>query len=442
MKNEIISNFEGKSIAILGFGKEGRSTYQFIRRFFKDIDITILDKENIVNDEVFLGDNHVKFVSKNYFENLDKYDIVMKSPGVSLKDIDTSNVNISSQIEMVIECFKDKVIGITGTKGKSTTTSLIYNILKENGKDAVLAGNIGIPVFDVLDNVNGDTYIVLEISSHQLEFLKISPHIGVVLNLFEDHLDHAGSIIHYHDIKMNMFKYQNSEDYMIYCSDNDTLRKLVLKNDYKGHKYDVSLSSDAYVCLKNGKVYCDKQEVFDSSIKRNLLGIHNFENIMVAFLVSRLLKLDDNITLKAISNFQALDYRLQYIGSVKNVKYYVDTLATIPSATIEAIEAIGDVNTLIFGGMDRGISYKGFSDYLKKTNIEHFICMPTTGHAIGKYLPIDRVYFVDSLKEACDLALEVTKEGTSCVLSPAAASYEQFKNYAEKGDKFKEYILK
>lgn len=444
MKDKILAKLKNKKIAILGFGREGQATYKLIRQAYQDLQLTIIDKDNQSNNELLKNDKNITFIyGPSYLNQLDIYDLVIKTPGISLKDIDTQNVKITSELELVLECAKNRIIGVTGTKGKSTTASLIYNILIANSLPAVLAGNIGLPVFEILDDIKEDTYIVLEMSSHQLEYVKFSPHIGVVLNLFEDHLDHAGSVKHYHDIKMNMFRYQNESDYMVYCQDNQTLNNLVAQNNFKGQHYTVDLtSSNATTYLKNDKIYYQNQEVFNSDLKRNLLGIHNLENIMVAYTVSKILNLNDTCTLKAISEFKSLEYRLELIATINDVQYYTDTLATIPSATIEAINAIPNINTLIFGGMDRGISYEGFAQELTKSNIEHFICMPTTGHTIGASLPKERTYFVNTLEEACLLAKKITKPHTSCILSPAAASYEQFKNYAEKGDKYKEYILK
>ncbi len=442
MKDKIIEKLKDKKIAILGFGREGKATYKFIREFLPKKDIVIIDKNDVSEDELVCLDTHLSFIYGNeYLSNLGDYDYVIKTPGISLKDVDTSGVNITSEIELVLEVAKDRVIGITGTKGKSTTSSLIYSILKKNGVDAVFAGNIGIPVFQMLDQVNDETMFVIEMSSHQLEYLNVSPYIGIVLNLFEDHLDHAGSVKHYHEIKMNMFRNQNENDYMIYCSDNEALNKMVNTNHFKGKQYNVNMSEEAITTINDDMICYKGVPAFSKDIKRNLLGLHNLENIMVAFTVSKILNLNDNLTLEAISEFKPLEYRLECIGELEHVKYYVDTLATIPSATIEAIEALDDINTLIFGGMDRGISYEGFAEYLNNTKIEHFICMPTTGHKIGADLDKERTYFVETLEEACKLAKEITKKGTSCILSPAAASYEHFKNYAEKGDKYKEYIL-
>ena len=442
MINEIINMFKNKKIGILGFGREGIATYNFIRKYLQDIPITIIDLVNQSNNNVVSNDHNVNFVyGDNYLENLEQYDLIMKTPGISLKDIDTNNLNITSQMEILLQLYRDKVIGVTGTKGKTTTTTLIYKILKKNGLDAILAGNMGIPVFSILDNIKDDTILVLEMSSHQLEFINVSPHIGIVLNLFEDHLDHAGSLENYYNAKMNMFKYQNSNDYMIYCQDNVNLNNIIKERNFKGQKLTIDMHNKATTYLNNDIVYYKDIEVFNSNMERKLKGLHNLENIMVAYTVSKVLNLDDRKTIQAIKEFEPVAYRLENIGVVDGVTYYVDTLATIPEATINAIKAIDDINTLIFGGMDRGISYDIFIDFLQKSNIEHFICMPTTGHRIAKYLSQDKVYLVDTLEEACSLAKKITKKNKVCLLSPAASSYNQFKNYAEKGDKFKEYIF-
>ena len=162
---------------------------------------------------------------------------------------------------------------------------------------------------------------------------------------------------------------------------------------------------------------------------------------MVALLMSEILNLDLKTTQETITNFQPLAYRLEKVGEVNNITYYVDTLATIPAATIEAINSLSNVNTLIFGGLDRGISYKELIDYLQKSSVEHFICMPMTGHEIGKQLNKDKTFFVNNLEEAVTMAKKITKEHTICLLSPAAPSYNEFKNYQEKGDKYKEFVF-
>lgn len=440
MMNKIIEKLKDKNIAILGFGKEGSSTYQFIRKYLPYLKLTILDKNEVKPS----NDNNLEIITgDNYLENLEQYDLIIKTPGISLKEINTENIEekITSQLELFLEVYRDNTIGITGTKGKSTTTSLIYNIIKDQNENTILAGNIGTPILSTLENCNETTTFVIEMSSHQLEYLHVSPHIGIVLNLFEDHLDHAGTVEHYHNIKMNMFRYQTNEDYMIYFEDNEALKKKVANENWQSKIYKISqINANAEVYQKDNWIYFQNKPIYDIDSKRNLIGTHNLRNIMAALTVSQILELDLNKTKETIANFKTLAYRMENIGIVDNVTYVVDTLATIPEATIASIEALQNVNTLIFGGMDRGISYEQLIEYLSKTSIEHLICMPTTGHMIAKHLPQEKVYLVNNLEEAVKLAKQITEKNTICLLSPAASSYEQFKNYQEKGDKFKEYV--
>ena len=447
MIEKIINSLKDKKIAILGFGREGKSTYKFIRKYLKDEEVTIIDQVDIKDNnlEMFKDDNKVYFVSgDNYLDNLDKYDIIIKSPGISLNKIDISSFasKISSQMELLLSVAKDKVIGVTGTKGKSTTSSLIYEILKKKYK-VLLAGNIGKPIFD-LDLDEDVDYYVLEMSSHQLEYLDVAPRVGIILNLFQDHLDRALSVEHYHEIKMQMFKKQTENDYSIYCSSNDNLRKKVNETKLKGKLLAVDITGqdkNAFIKMIDNKVYYYDKVVFDCNLKRNILGNHNLENIMVCCMVGKLFEIEDETILKVVSSFKSLPYRMEYVGEINEVKYYVDTLATIPEATEEAIKALDKIDTLIFGGMDRGISYEEFVTFLQNSQINNFICMPKTGYDIGHKLKDKKVYYTEMIDEAVKVAKEVTKKGSICILSPAAASYEYFKNYQEKGDRFKELVL-
>ena len=444
MIEAIVKKLIGKKIAILGFGREGIATYDFINRYIDNSDITIIDKdEKLIEKNPFLKNANV-VLGDNYLDNLDIYDIIIKTPGISFKNIDITNIKdkITSELELLLEVNSKNVIGITGTKGKSTTTTLTYEIIKNQIDNTVLVGNIGIPIFSMLDNCDDDTLFVTEMSSHQLEFIKKSPHIGVVLNLFEDHLDHAGTLKHYFDIKLNMFRYQESNDYMIYCSNNIELNNLVNKNSFKSEKYIVNPYNNANVTIKDNMVTFDGEEIYDINSKRNLLGSHNLENIMVSLTITKILGLDIEKAVDIINNFKGLEFRLENIGKVDGVIYYTDTLATIPEATIEAINALKSVDTLIFGGMDRGISYDDFIKFLNTTNISNFICMPTTGHVIGKKLNSSKVKYVETLDEAVNLAKKLTAKGKICLLSPAAASYGFFKNYEDKANKYKELVYK
>lgn len=442
MIDKIVNILKDKKLAILGFGREGKTSYQFIRKYLPNSNITIIDEVDYSNDELVKNDSNTSFIyGDNYLDNLNDYDLILKTPGISLFGIDVDMNKITSQLELLLEVHRDHMIGITGTKGKSTTTTLAYSILNENGIKSVLVGNIGTPAFSMIEEVDDDTYFVVEMSSHQLETLNHSPHIGVILNLFQDHLDHTGSIEAYHNAKMNMFRYQDSNDYAIYYKDNETLNDRVGNLDIKSTKITVSTNDIADIYLKDNNVYYNGDIVFNKDLKRNVLGDHNFINIMVCFVIGRLFNISESDILKTISNFKPLQYRMENLGEFEGVYYYVDTLATIPEATLATISAIENIDTLIFGGLDRGISYEGFADKLIYSGINNFICMPKTGYDIGKDLPKEKTYFAEDLKTAVEIAKKVTAKGKICILSPAAASYEYFKNYAEKGDKYREYIF-
>ena len=444
MYEKIISKLKNKNIAILGFGREGKSTYNFIKKYLKQ-KVTILDRNDFNID-----DNDVlKIVGDNYLDNLDKYDLIIKSPGISLKDIDLSRIEdkITSQLELLLEVYKDNIIGITGTKGKSTTTCLLYEVIKKQFDNTFLLGNIGIPVFDEIENYTEDSILVIEMSSHQLEFIKVSPHIGIVLNLYEDHLDHDGTVEHYHHNKMNILRFQNENDYAIYSSDDDNIRRLIEEDNYKGIKHTIRFDNEElegnYTRIKDKEIFFNGELIYEDK-ERLLLGNHNLKNIMFVLTVIKYLGFDVSKAYDVIRNFKGLKYRMEYIGTYNDIKYYNDTIATIPEATISAISAIGDVDTLIFGGMDRKINYNDFINYLSQSNVNNFICMPTTGNIIGKELEKvnKNVLYTEKLEEAFNLSQKYTKKHMTCLLSPAAASYEFFKNFEEKGKAFEDIVKK
>lgn len=449
MFQKIIEQLKNKKIAILGFGLEGRSSYTWIRKHLKSESITILDgnvalesdlqPKNDANLDWILGDT--------YLQDLSIYDVIIKTPGVSLKDIDIEPFRdkITSQLELLLEVDRQNVIGITGTKGKSTTSSLLYQIGKDQNKKIMLLGNIGKPILDAIDEMDEDTLLVVEMSSHQLEYIKVSPHIAVILNLYEDHLDHAGTVEHYHESKLNIFRYQTQDDIAIYCSDNETLQKKIEANHFSGRRYKVALDNGTNpdVCLKNDTVYVQEKALYDTKQPRKLLGMHNLENIMIDLCICKLLNFDLKQAANTIAEFEPLEHRMEKVGTYHEITYYSDTIATIPEATKEAIESLPNIDTLIFGGMDRHIDYTDFIEYLKTGKVRNLIAMPTTGIQIANALKEEKnlnVYTVETLEEAVAVAKQVTEKGKSCLLSPAASSYEYFKNYKEKGDCYKRLV--
>lgn len=446
MINNIVEYLSDKKIAILGFGMEGKSTYSFIRKYL-DISLTIIDKNNPYDNMAELNnDPNIEVIyGDNYLDNLDKYDLVIKSPGVITKDIDVSNIKFTSQLELLLKYHKDHVIGITATKGKSTTSTLTYEILKSCGVDTILVGNIGKAIFEEIENIKVETFVVVEMSALQLEFVDVSPHIGVIINLYEDHLDHAGTVEHYHANKLNIFKYQDKNDYAVYCKDIEPLNSYI-DDRYKAIKYGIDFNSNYdvnvtsiignYVCLNN-------EQIYDINSHRLLLGDHNLRNIMIVLTIARILNLDMNKVIDTINSFKGLEHRLEYVGKYNDIIYYNDAIATIPDATINAIKSLKKVDTLIFGGMDRGIDYQQLVDYLNSGIVRNLICMPTTGYKIADMITNNHVnvYKTQMLDEAVKIAKQITAKEHICLLSPAAASYEYFKNFQEKGRRFKQLVV-
>lgn len=443
MYRKIIDKIKDKNVAILGFGKEGISTYKFIRRHL-DQKLTIIDKNvNLKENNSFLNDdNNLDFVlGDNYLDNLENYDLIIKSAGVSLKDIDETKIidKLTSQYAFILEDTDLFTIGVTASKGKTTTTTLIYEVIKNQKDNVYLLGNMGNPPLDQIENFNKDSILVIELAALQLQYVKKSPKISCLLNLFEEHLDYFGEKEKYYNAKLNIFRYQENNDYGLYFKDNKTLYNYVSNMNLNSNLIDISQKDEAVVSLKENKVYINEELVYTDDSKRKLLGNHNLENIMFALYITKILNLDLNKAIDVINNFNPIEHRMEYVGTFKQIKFYNDSIATIPEATINCIEALKDVDTLIFGGKDRGIDYNDFITYLNNSNINNFICMPDTGFKIGEKLN-KNTYFIDDLNEAVIKAYEVTKKGKSCLLSPAASSYNSFKNFEEKGNLYKEYV--
>lgn len=336
-------------------------------------------------------------------------------------------------------------IGITGTKGKSTTTSLMYKILIDQKKDAFLLGNIGEPIFNDIESFTKESIGVIELSSHALEFVKKSTNIGIILDIFEEHLDHYKSLEKYIEAKYNLAKYQKSSDYLIYNFDNEFMKNYNFK--YKENDYAVSFSQKPNtknsVFLENNFIYCNNKKVMDINEKINLKGSHNINNIMFIFAVCDILNLDIEKTVDTIKNFKPLEHRMEFVGNFDGIDYYNNSIATIPEATISDMKAIDNINTIIVGGKDRGVNLHELINALKNNStIENIICLPKTGEYIRDGL-IDsgkNVQFTNELEEAVKLAKQVTKKGMVCLLSPAASSYGYFKNFEERGNLFKKYV--
>ena len=457
MLEKLLNYLENKKILILGFGKEGESTYLFLRKHFLEKKLEIVDKNmNLLTDKPYLlEDINVEVVlGEDYFRDIDYFDIVLKTPGISLKDFDISKFEnkITSQLELLLEFVPCYTIGVTGTKGKSTTSSLIYQMIKEQGKDVMLLGNIGEPIFNDIDDMKKDTILVLELSSHALEFVKKSPNIAILLDIYEEHLDHYSSMEKYIEAKFNVAKFQSKNDIFIYNASNRYMQEFNF--DYKKSDYAIieedselsktlNLKSDNYVLINEDRIYFNKTKLFDSKLNMQLKGKHNENNVLFVLTVAKILNLDMEKAKNTIENFKNLEHRMEFVAEINDVKYYNDSIATIPEATINAVDALKNVNTLLVGGKDRGVELDSLYEYLKKSNIENIICLPKTGEYVYNSLKDTnkKCYLVKDMPEAVKLAKEVTKPNTICLLSPAASSYGYFKNFEERGKIYKECVL-
>ena len=233
MQDEIVNYLKDKKIVILGFGREGKSTYNFLRKHFEEKEIDVIDENIDINSEEnkeYLEDMNLNVIkTSEYINMLNAYDLIFKTPGISFKGIDISSFanKITSQLDIFLKYFKEYVtiIGITGTKGKSTTSSMLYQVLNKAKNGVHFLGNIGRSIFCEIDEIKKGDTVVLEISSHQSQYIKNSPNIGVILNVFQEHLDHYNSYEEYIDAKINVIKFQAKEDFAIYIKNSSDLNK-------------------------------------------------------------------------------------------------------------------------------------------------------------------------------------------------------------------------
>jgi len=432
-----IEKLRNKKILILGFGREGRDNLKFLRKLFPKKVIGIADQKqfSISKEGARLrreggGSGVVQFpnvkfhLGKNYLKALKNYDVIIKSPGIPFKILPKSALNkVTTQTEIFFDNCPGKIIGVTGTKGKSTTASLIYQILKacpERSRRAHLVGNIGKPVLSLLFRAKPNDIYVYELSSHQLYNLKKSPRIAVFLNIYPEHLDYYRNFKEYVRAKANITRYQIKDDYLIFNSGDKLVKEIAKKSKakkipIKGEYYDLNRASARAV----GKIF----------------------------------KIPSKIIEKAIREFKPLPHRLELVGTFKGITFYNDALSTIPETAILAMEALGKrVQTIFLGGFDRKIDFKKLAkSVLENKNIKNVILFPTTGEKIwkalrlaspaqGKKLP--KHFFVDNMPEAVKLAYQNTQKGKICLLSCASTSFSIFRDYKEKGNLFKKYVKK
>ena len=465
MKKWIQENIKGKKVLILGFGREGKSTYSVVRQIggYEELGISDRNPVDVREADVKL------YIGEDYQKCLPDYDIVIKSPGIVLeKDPSACAYRLLSQTEIFFSCYGSKLIGITGTKGKSTTTTLLHHILKQAGRDTILAGNIGIPAFDIAGQVKPSSVIVFEMSSHQLEYMTVSPKIGVFLNVHEEHLDHYGTMEKYVAAKQNIYKNQTAGD-LLYCNiDNMPLQceseVVVLKHFQEEDAYREYLADEKgwlqsiqenypYTCRAVLGVYENQIHYQGHTLvlpveEIPLVGSHNYFDIGVVYGICQEYGIDDQLFLSGVKTYETLPHRLQYVGTYDGIRYYDDSISTICDTAIQALSSVKDADTILIGGMDRGIDYTELIDFLDVHPISHIILMEATGERIYQEIQArreafrkpERILLVKHLEDAVRKAKEVTQKSKSCILSPAAASYGIFKDFNQRGEAFQMLI--
>jgi UDP-N-acetylmuramoylalanine--D-glutamate ligase len=406
-----IEELKDKKIAILGFGVEGKATLSFLKHFYPDKEVGILDQKD----------------SPDYLEKQKDYDLIIKTAGIP-KRLVTQDYTTATNIFFANT--KRKIIGVTGTKGKSTTTSLIYEILKASGKDVELVGNIGEPMLlKLIEKEPEERIYVCELSSYQLEDLKYSPHVSVFINFFPDHLDYHEGLDAYWSAKANILSRVTENDFFVF---NPHFEKIL----------ELSKQTKAKVVPMIESLPFDRSKI-------PLLGEHNVDNVKIAITVSRIFDVDDKSAEEAIVNFKSLPHRLEKVGTFSGITFYDDAISTTPESTIAGIDAVGNTGTIFLGGTDRGYDFGALAKKIFEKGIKNVVIFPDSGARIlkclkdeagklGKQMP--RVIETRDMKEAVDFAYENTPNGEICLLSTASPSYSVWKNFEEKGSLFQRFV--
>ena len=498
MKNEKLENFEKnielKKVAIIGLGV---SNIPLIDYFYKNgAYVTVFDnrKEEELSEDIIskIENYNFKYIGgENNLKELKGFDIIFRSPSclptkMELEAEKKRGAIITSEIEMLMKLAPCKIIGVTGTEGKTTTSSIIYAILKQAGLTCYLGGNIGNPIFTKLSDVNENDIIVLEMSSFQLMDMEVSPNISLVTNIYPDHLNVHKDMDEYVDSKKNIFLHQNADDLVVLNYDNEITRSF--EKDAKGN---VTLFSSKEK-LQNGYIY-DKDSgniVFcKNGIRTNIIhkseiklrGIHNYENICAALAVTASL-VDTKTQVEAIKEFIGVEHRLEFVREIDGVKYYNDSIGTSPASTIAGLNAFDENIVLLAGGSDKGLDYTEIGEKIAEKVGTLILCGPTSKiieDAVNEALKnrntmsndnydlqnldlssndnaeIDdksqfngnlkkhiNIIHVNNMQEAVLKAKENAKSGDIVLLSPASASFDLYKNFAERGKVFKEFVNK
>lgn len=424
-----LEEFDHKKILIVGTGVEGQATFRFLKKYFPNNVIDIVDQKD----------------GENYLDKQKEYDIAIKSPGIKSSSI---TIPYTTATNIFLSNAKGKIIGVTGTKGKSTTSTLILEMLKKHGFNAYLGGNIGQSPLDFMDTLNEQSWTVLEMSSFQLQDVKRSPHIAVLLMIVPEHLDRHGSIEAYIDAKRNILRFQDSSDFAVINRDYPPTNESNLETIARTFQVSRERECNEGCFVRNKSIYLRKdsreEEIINIDIIK-LIGKHNLENVCAASMVAFLAGVSKENIASVLRSFTGLPYRLEFVGEFGNIRFFNDSLATIPQATMEALDALEETETLIAGGFDRGIDYKALGLKIANSKVKALILFPTTGEKIWRAVceatktPPEK-FEATTMQQAVRIAFAETSPGKICLMSPASASFNLFKNYKDRGNQFKKEV--
>jgi len=440
-----------KRIAIFGFGKEGISAANYLG---ENNEISIIDdkNKNEIDAKIFnkLKVNNINYFLGNDFPKKEKFDLLIRSPGFhpqhpKISKLIKRGVPITSPTNIFFEKSPAKnIIGVTGTKGKGTTSSLIYDILKSENNNVFLAGNIGNPALEILPKLNNKSVVILELSSFQLIDFIHSPHIAVVLMITSEHLDWHKDINEYLNAKKSIVKFQNRHDFALINQDFEKSKQLSSLTRAKTLFFSTN--------QKTNGVYVENDQIKSSAIRQediintsNILlpGFHNLQNICAAVLVALIIGVKKENIISSICSFKGLKHRLQLIKAVNGVKYYNDSYSTTPETTVAAIEAFKNPKILILGGSSKKSDFSILVNKISSDKtIKALLLIGQEAKRIKDSIESTNMFHgeifenLDNMQSIVKAASEIAKDKDIVILSPACASFGMFTNYEDRGDQF------
>lgn len=423
-----IDDLDGKNVCIAGFGREGQAALRAIRKYAPDARVTVADKR----DDLVIEGCDIRS-GEGYASDLDDFDVVIKSPGIPPStEFDDLGDKLTNSTDIFLHTAKKggaQVIGVTGSKGKSTTASLLHQLLKRGKTNVHLVGNIGEPALDHLEDIEEGVRMVIEMSSYQLMQCTTSPHVAVVTSFFPEHLDYHGSMEAYKDAKKQITRFQTENDIVFYAEGSQDVEDIATAG-----------VSPAMIISKN------ESPVTSEEIK--LLGEHNLSNIALACAAAW--HVDDSISVEdcidVCRSFEGLPHRLQLVSERHGIRWIDDAISTTPDSTIAGLKSLGDVHTVIMGGQSRGVPFDDLGRYVASSSVREVILFPDTGAAIRAAIEAhggtQSFHEASTMQEAVDTAKRITPVGNTCLLSTASPSYNLFKDFEEKGNQFAMQIAK